>query len=70
MNATRIVSAMGLAVMLAACGDGTSSTGSPNDERKSTIPGTLPAMDVDRDPTPQTGTGGERQSVTGGTTKR
>ena len=47
--------------LLAACGDG-SKNGSNDSEQKATSEGTLPAMETDSDPTPQTGTGGSGQS--------
>lgn len=62
MKLTKTFAALAILGLLTGCGEGTSSTGSTSDERKSTTPGTVPATETDSDPTPQTGTGGSGQS--------
>lgn len=63
MNVKRTTAILAVLGLLTACGDGgnnssSNSTGSQQD----VAPDTLPAMEADRDPTPQTGTGGAGQS--------
>lgn len=62
MRLMKTMTAFAVMGLLTACSEGTSSTGSTSDERRSTTSGTVPAMDTDSDPTPQTGTGGSGQS--------
>lgn len=51
------IAALAILGLLAACGDSSTSG-----QQKTTTEGTLPAMESDSDPTPQTGTGGSGQS--------
>ena len=55
---TRIMIALSTILFLAACSDQGSSTDDPINNTPETRPGTAP---TDRDPTPQSGTGGESQ---------
>ena len=51
--------------LLTACGDGSNNS---INSQQDVAPGTLPAMETDPDPTPQTGTGGAGQSRPSGRT--
>ncbi|SIP98667.1 hypothetical protein SAMN05880561_101611 [Rhizobium sp. RU33A] len=69
MNLTRATAVLAVLGLLTACGDGNnSSSGSSTDTQQEGTPDTLPAMETDRDPTPQTGTGGAGQSRPDGQT--
>lgn len=59
MNMARTIAVASIAPLLAACGDGSNSSGT---QGESTTSGTVPATETDSDPTPQTGTGGSGQS--------
>lgn len=62
MNVKRTTAVLAVLGLLTACGDGGNNAASSTDNQRESAPGTLPAMETDRDPTPQTGTGGAGQS--------
>lgn len=68
MKLIKIATVFATVGLLAACGDSSSNTSGTTSEERTTS-GTLPAMETDSDPTPQTGRGGAGQSrPTGQTT--
>jgi major membrane immunogen (membrane-anchored lipoprotein) len=71
MKIKALVATVGLLSLLAACGDGDGTSGSMGSgAQDTTTSGTVPAGEVDKDPTPQTGTGGPSQSTTDGQTSQ
>lgn len=68
MKLTKKVAAFAVMGLLTACGEGTGISGSAGGDNRSTTSGTVPAMETDSDPTPQTSTGGGGQSRPSGQT--
>lgn len=68
MNWTKTTAIFAVLALLTACGDGGNSAGNSTNSQQDVAPGTLPAMETDQDPTPQTGTGGAGQSRPDGQT--
>ena len=60
MKFARTITAMAMTALLAACGDGASS--STGRQGENVTSGTAPATETDSDPTPQSGTGGSGQA--------
>ncbi|MDR7028543.1 hypothetical protein [Rhizobium rosettiformans] len=67
MKLIKIATVFATVGLLAACGDSSNNTSGMTSEERTTT-GTLPAMETDSDPTPQTGTGGAGQSRPSGQT--
>lgn len=61
MKLIKIAAVFATVGLLGACGDSSNNTSGTTSEERTTT-GTLPAMETDSDPTPQTGTGGAGQS--------
>lgn len=67
MKISTWILALSLTGLLTACGDGGNTSGSAGSAtQETTTSGTVPAGEGDKDPTPQTGTGGPSQSTTDG----
>jgi hypothetical protein len=65
MNLSKVTALSAVVILLTACGEGGSNSGNTSDSRRITT-GTLPAMESDSDPTPQSGTGGTIPGAQGG----
>lgn len=68
MNLSKVTALSAVVILLTACGEGGSSSNNASDSRPTTS-GTLPAMESDSDPTPQSGTGGTIPGAQGGETR-